>query len=1455
MSDNAPRPAWYSTLAQHAASAGEDPEVMWQIAMLESSGGINNVAETSSARGPFQFTEGTFNDLSMAYPSLGLTDRSDFEQSAIAAPYHARSLRNAIAKSQGKAASEVTPVELYAGWFAGIGGGPKLLKADPNSPLSEVLAADQFAANEKGFRRNGLVTVGDWLNHYSKKMGDTQFTPRQATPKVHASGVSYLAPVPIIGVDERRTAELDATLPELRDVLLGLGKKGRELGLENIKVISGYRDHAQNEAVGGSENSRHLHKDAVDLDLSGYTEDQKKAVIATLLADPRVGAIGNYGGDTIHFDLRPGNRKAWGPTRSSASLGDTPAWFRDQVTPWLGQKRGAAPVSDREVAFAPSEAETPMRPNGFAEAWTAQEDAKARDAYSFAGGLWEASKRESSLYWMFDERERPDPNWNGAEATLADSKRLDEIGVPAEMRGSLIWSNSKADYERVLRNVMDEMEYEKKISAMGMTGTALRLFGAMADPAGIALAMISPTNALMSKSSKAARILGVGLEGAAANVALDLPQYASRPGFSEDQLLYSAAFGFAVGGAVGGIFRPDTATPELRAMEQAARKAMADVENKYLGRAGDAGAAAAPNVNTVKMSTMDYLSDEFDAANPKTAYGNARFDLAGALGRSDVALERAVGGRLFEDAVGKADGSVNPRAVSVEANKINLQSITWTSRVYKTAWDDYVARNKIGWSGRNAEELRFREQIADVAEEYDPARLQNIDPAVMKMAQHNREWMKRWHEIITNPGFIDGTKRKALLDIPENPYYVPHLPNMDRFGRLVNEIGDDREVVKLIRESILAEIPDMELRIAKKAAQSYYEAMRKAQVGTETNIGLKLSGYDTQLLREELKAVGMMTDDEIESFLRAFSYKQDGAEGPVRYLKRRQSLKVDHAVPVQFKDGSVREVRVKDWMERDILKLHHMYSRTMSARVALARMQIENPAWRKGDPEAQRFLVDGVYSEADWSKLMASIKDASDAKAREVGDPEKARKIKDATKANLDRLEWAYGMITGRQEKWDQGKIGSIIRTLRDYNFMRVMNQVGFAQLPELATAASQVGIKAAYRAMPSLRTFMRSMKTGELEDDIAREIEWVASPGTDALRADVFNAVDDLGNVVQESGRLGAAEQLARRGANITAKISGMQAINVFLQRWAGKMVVAKFANSIDKDVNKTLNLKRLATMGLDEAKATAILDEMKKHSTFIGGERNGSTIRRLNMEQWNPSVRYDFEYAVFNWTRKMIQENDIGQTNTVLGSSIGRLITQFRSFMFGAYTKQTLHNLHVGGLNPFKEGNHTFETYSMMMATTFFGALTYMSQTYLQSLGREDQQEFLTNRWGENYEKVAFAAFQRSGWTSIFPFAVDNVMYLGGLDPLFDTRASGQPSQGLFSNPTVNAIDGVMRATRGVTGMATGALGLTDSAGTFTEKDAKAVLNVLPFSNFLPFVAITNLAVSNLPEKELPK
>jgi hypothetical protein len=125
-----------------------------------------------------------------------------------------------------------------------------------------------------------------------------------------------------------------------------------------LNVISGYRSPGRNAAVGGATGSRHMHGDAVDVDLKGMTPEQKQKVVRDILAQPGVGGFGYYPkSDTIHFDMREGGRVAWGQTRRSSSVGqDWPEWMTAAVGEWRGQ----APGQSRMVEVG---AERRVRPN------------------------------------------------------------------------------------------------------------------------------------------------------------------------------------------------------------------------------------------------------------------------------------------------------------------------------------------------------------------------------------------------------------------------------------------------------------------------------------------------------------------------------------------------------------------------------------------------------------------------------------------------------------------------------------------------------------------------------------------------------------------------------------------------------------------------------------------------------------------------------------------------------------------------------------------------------------------------------------------------------------------------------------------------------------------------------------------------------------------------------------
>lgn len=118
-----------------------------------------------------------------------------------------------------------------------------------------------------------------------------------------------------------------------------------------VQFTSGYRSPAVNAAVGGAQNSEHMRRLAVDMDVSGVPADQRGALIADARARG-AGGIGNYGGNAIHVDFRTGQPVAWGPNRSYTSLNQTPQWFREQAV----AHRAGLPVSP-QVAAAPPPAQ------------------------------------------------------------------------------------------------------------------------------------------------------------------------------------------------------------------------------------------------------------------------------------------------------------------------------------------------------------------------------------------------------------------------------------------------------------------------------------------------------------------------------------------------------------------------------------------------------------------------------------------------------------------------------------------------------------------------------------------------------------------------------------------------------------------------------------------------------------------------------------------------------------------------------------------------------------------------------------------------------------------------------------------------------------------------------------------------------------------------------------------
>ncbi|WP_163521186.1 hypothetical protein, partial [Klebsiella michiganensis] len=78
-------------------------------------------------------------------------------------------------------------------------------------------------------------------------------------------------------------------------------------------------------------------------------------------------------------------------------------------------------------------------------------------------------------------------------------------------------------------------------------------------------------------------------------------------------------------------------------------------------------------------------------------------------------------------------------------------------------------------------------------------------------------------------------------------------------------------------------------------------------------------------------------------------------------------------------------------------------------------------------------------------------------------------------------------------------------------------------------------------------------------------------------------------------------AEGLLQRGARVTTQISGMAAINAYLQRWAAKGVLYKFVDMSAEGAS--VNRQRMRVLGLPDDMQERIFAELRTKPSFVEG------------------------------------------------------------------------------------------------------------------------------------------------------------------------------------------------------------------------------------------------------------
>ena len=189
--------------------AGVNPLVMMTMAMIESSLNPNAAARTSSAKGLYQFLDGTWKEMMRKYANKhgipeGTTQFDPVANSLLGAEF----LKENAKVSESVMNRPASAVDYYIPHFFGAGGARTFyrhLQKNPNAPAAEVLTA-QARANKPIFYKNGKPrSFAEVYQYFTSKMSSNESYARKYVPNTGTTNnvVDMFANVPAYNENRR----------------------------------------------------------------------------------------------------------------------------------------------------------------------------------------------------------------------------------------------------------------------------------------------------------------------------------------------------------------------------------------------------------------------------------------------------------------------------------------------------------------------------------------------------------------------------------------------------------------------------------------------------------------------------------------------------------------------------------------------------------------------------------------------------------------------------------------------------------------------------------------------------------------------------------------------------------------------------------------------------------------------------------------------------------------------------------------------------------------------------------------------------------------------------------------------------------------------------------------------------------------------------------------------------
>ena len=445
------------------------------------------------------------------------------------------------------------------------------------------------------------------------------------------------------------------------------------------------------------------------------------------------------------------------------------------------------------------------------------------------------------------------------------------------------------------------------------------------------------------------------------------------------------------------------------------------------------------------------------------------------------------------------------------------------------------------------------------------------------------------------------------------------------------------------------------------------------------------------------------------------------------------------------------------------------------------------------------------------------------------------KKMTKATEEEKKAIQYMYESTTGQWAYTSRKFAGSEmsqttaanLRRMRELGFMSNMGMAGMAAIMEVSNALFEYSWPTLMKTVPQYANLMRRAANGQLKNRQIREMMAGTGLGGDGLTSKVTSQKSRLEGDITESMRIDESynklDEYLGKGRMAVAVLSGLQGITDGLRRISMYNYASEWAYRTQKGEVAFSAIKR-EQLGITDD----VADNMRRMITEHAEYDPDGTLISLNVDKWGREGTQGQEFLeageiFFASARRegtqAVQEVNAGSVNPLLRSEVGKSFFQFLSFPMASMEQQAMRQ----GIKAVHGDGGTVA--KVMLSSLFLGSMMYTSRSYLNSMGRSDQDSYLERRF--QMHELLEGSLSQIGALSLFGYIYQ--ITTGTMDG--NTYALTPAGFSLATGLVKGGLD--------VTGAAFG--------GDLTENELRSFLRIFPFTSLYGARQIINALASS--------